>query len=358
MTVIGGGLARRSLLAAAAALVVAAGGAAQAAEELNALVWCDHSDPALIGPFEEANGVKVNLKEYEGTGTALSLIEQSQPGDWDVLVIDGVDVPRAIEAGILGPMPAEALPTADLFPEIVMADSQVRDGKTYAITEKFGYNTISYNAEKADAADMDDMAVIWSDKYKDRLAVYDYYLPVIGMVAVGLGLETAKLTEADLPAIREKLFAMKENAKLIGEVVASQTAIATGEVDLLVGGGEWVTAGLESEIPALKWVLPKQGGVRWSQSIGVFADSKKPELALKFVQYILSPEGQARLATSACYWAMPANSKAAGHLTDAQKKTLRWDDQGEYLKRAQLYPVPDADLDAKMQDLWTEFLQH
>ena len=37
------------------------------AQELNALVWCDHTDPALIQPFEEKFGVTVNLKEYEGT---------------------------------------------------------------------------------------------------------------------------------------------------------------------------------------------------------------------------------------------------------------------------------------------------
>ena len=70
-----------------------------AQQELNALVWCDHTDPELIRPFEEAHDVRVNLKEYEGTGTALSIIEQSQPGDWDVLVVDGIDVPRVVEAG-------------------------------------------------------------------------------------------------------------------------------------------------------------------------------------------------------------------------------------------------------------------
>ena len=111
------------------------------------------------------------------------------------------------------------------------------------------------------------------------------------MVAIGLGKNTADLTEADLPAIRKKLFAMKASAKQIGEVVSSQTAIATGEVDVLVGGGEWVTAGLTTEIPELDRVLPEQGGVRWSQSIGVFASSAKPDLAPEFVKYILSPRG-------------------------------------------------------------------
>ena len=34
----------------------------------------------------------------------------------------------------------------------------------------------------------------------------------------------------------------------------------------------------------------------------------------------------ARLATSSCYWAMPANSKAGDHLSAQQKTALRWDD--------------------------------
>ena len=49
---------------------------AEASNELNALVWCDHTDPALIQPFEEKHNVKVNLKEYEGTGAALAIVEQ------------------------------------------------------------------------------------------------------------------------------------------------------------------------------------------------------------------------------------------------------------------------------------------
>lgn len=342
-------------VAACLVAVLFAGGAN--ATELNALVWCDHTDPGLIQPFEEEHGVTVNLKEYEGTGAALSIIEQSRPGDWDVLVIDGVDVPRAVDAGILAPLPVEQLPTDSLFPELVMAENHVHGGQTYAISEKFGYNTISYNKERVDPADMLDMSVIWSDKYSGRMAVYDYYLPVIGMVAVGLGKRTADLTEADLPEIREKLFAMKAAAKQVGEVVSSQTAIATGEVDVLVGGGEWVTAGLTSELPELDWVIPRQGGVRWSQSIGVFADSTRKDLAVEFVKHILSPEGQAKLATSSCYWAMPANMAARGHLTAAQRAALRWDDQADYLARSQLYPAPDSDLDAKMQDVWTEMLQ-
>jgi len=32
------------------------------AEDINALVWCDHSDPNFLKPFEDASGIKVNVK--------------------------------------------------------------------------------------------------------------------------------------------------------------------------------------------------------------------------------------------------------------------------------------------------------
>lgn len=342
--------------AAAAAALMLFATPSFAAEELNALVWCDHADPALLEPFEKANNVKVNTKEYEGTGAGLSIVEQSQPGDWDVFVVDGIDVPRVVAMGLLAPMDEASLPIADLYPELVMRDQTTKDGKFYAVSEKFGYNTISFNKDKVDVADMQSLEALFSDNYKGKIAVYDYYLPVMGMVALSLGKKTSELTEADLPAIKEKLFKLKENSKLVGEIVSSQTALATGEVDVLVGGGEFVTATLHKDNAALDFSIPKEGGVRWSQAIGVFAASKKQELALKFVQYIMSPEGQARLATSSCYWGVPTNTKAA--LDADQKAVLRVDEQAEFLKRAQLYPAPDADLDAKMQAVWTEFLNH
>jgi spermidine/putrescine transport system substrate-binding protein len=326
-----------------------------AAADLNALIWCDHSDPNLLKPFEDASGIKVNVKEFEGTGAGLAIVEQSQPGDWDVMVIDSIDVRRGVERKLFEPLDEASLPIADLFPEVVMDQHNKIDGKRYGVTEKFGYNTIGFNKSKVDVADMESLASLTDPKYKGRIALYDYYLPVIGMAAMAIGKKTAEISEADLPAIKEVLVKMKANTKAVTDVVSSQTALATGEADVLIGGGEWVTAGIAKENPDLDFSIPKEGAVLWSQSLAMFKDSRNKELALKFIQYVMSPEGQARLATSACYWGMPANAKAA--LDEDQKKILRFSEQGEFLKRAQGYPAPSEELDKKMQDLWTAVLQ-
>ena len=328
------------------------------AQEINALVWCDHADPALIEPFEAATGITVNLKEYEGTAAGLAILDQSQPGDWDVLVIDAVDVGRAVDLGLLAPMNPDQLPTTNFFPELIMADNNTRDGVTYAVTEKFGYNTIAYDRTAVDPADMEDMATLLSGKYDGRIAIYDYYLPVLGMMGLYAGVNTADLDAAAVEGLREPLMQLRAASKLVGDVVSSQTALATGEVDILVGGGEWLTAVLAADNPNLDWTIPSQGAVRWAQSLAILADSTHQEDAMKFVQYITSPEGQARLATSSCYWGMPANAAAGDVLTTEQKAILRWDNQPDYLARSQLYPVPDAALDTAMQELWTDMLQN
>lgn len=327
---------------------------ARAADEINALVWCDHTDPALLDPFTEATGIRVNTKEFATTGEALAILEQSRPGDWDALVIDTVDVQRVARLGHLAALTPDDYPWGDIFPELRDEVLHYVDGKLYGVPEKFGYNTVAYDANKVDATDMRKASVFWNPKYAGRIAIYDYYVPVMQMVAIGLGIVPPQITQDDLPAIREKLLEMKKLAALVGDVVAVQNALVTGSADIIAGGGEFAVAGLQGESPNLDWVLPDEGGIRWMQSLAIFETSARKEAANQFVQYVLSPDGQGRLATSACYWAMPANSKAT--LDAAQKKTLRWDEQPTFLPKSYHYMSPEPDIDAAMLEVWTEFL--
>lgn len=350
---------RRHFLQAGGAAVAAGAFAglprrARAADEINALVWCDHTDPALLDPFTEATGIQVNTKEFATTGEALAILEQSQPGEWDVLVIDTVDVQRVARLGHLAALAPGDYPWDDIFPELKDESLHYVDGKLYGVPEKFGYNTVAYDSSKVDPADMRKAAVMWNPKYSGRIAIYDYYVPVMQMVAIGLGIVPPQLTQEHMPAIRAKLLEMKPLAALVGDVVTVQNALVTGSADIIVGGGEFAVAGLQGENPNLDWVLPDEGGIRWMQSLAIFETSERKEAANQFVQYVLSPDGQARLATSACYWAMPANSKAA--LDEAQKKTLRWDEQPSFLPKSYHYMSPEPEIDAAMLEVWTEFL--
>jgi spermidine/putrescine transport system substrate-binding protein len=289
------------------------GGIAAADGTLNVLTWCDHEDPTLLQPFEQANDVKINFKDIDSTAAALAVLGQSKPGDWDVLVVDETDTGRLVDQKLLEPLDANDYPFADIPPEIADPKLTSADGQLYTVPEKFGYNTVAYNKAAVDPKAMTDINAIWDPQYKGRIGIYDYYVPEIEYVAMALGKKPTELSEADLPAIKEKLIALKANSAMVGDVTTVQQALASGSVDIVVGGGEWMTAG------------------------------------------IASPEGQGKLATSSCYWGMPANSKAV--LTDEQKAILRWNEQPGYIKSSYPYLQMTPDFDKSLQALWAEVLQ-
>lgn len=329
--------------------------AADAKKEINALVWCDHTDDAFLNGFTQKTGVKVNTKVADSTGAALAILEQSRASDWDVMVVDSTDVRRVVGRGLLEVLDPKEYPLDAIPEKIQLPEHNTIDGKLYAIPEKYGYNAIAFDSNKVSAEQVYDIAILWNPKYKGQIAIYDYYLPLVTQIAIALGKNPAELTEADLPTIKQTLIKMRQNAALVGDITTSQTALATGRVSMIAGGGEYIVSGLKKAQPNLDWTLPSVGTARWQQSIAILAGSTHKSEAKAFVQYILSPEGQARLATSSCYWGMPASTKAT--LTSSEKAILRWNDQSGFIANSFPYISPTEKFDAAMQDLWAEVMQ-
>ena len=112
-----------------------------------------------------------------------------------------------------------------------------------------------------------------------------------------------------------------------------------------------------AETPDLDWVLPDDGGVRWMQAIGVFANSEKQQLATEFVKYILCARGSGA-AGHLVLLLGDAGQRPRPALTAEQKQVLRWDEQPGFIAKSYPYFIPNPELDAKMLEVWTEFLQH
>ena len=93
-------------------------------------------------------------------------------------------------------------------------------------------------------------------EYAGRIAIYDYYIPTMEMVALGMGIRPDTITKDNLPQIRDKLLEMKKLASVVGDVPTVQNALITGAADIIVAGGEYSVVNLMKENPALDWVLP------------------------------------------------------------------------------------------------------
>jgi spermidine/putrescine transport system substrate-binding protein len=326
---------------------------AHSAEDLNLLTWCDHTDAALLAPFEKANDVKINVKVYELTGAAISLLEQSQPGDWDVFVVDSADVLRFAKQGKLEPLNKADFPYDDFFEGAKLPHLHEADGKLWGVPEKFGFNTIAYDNRAIGKDGKVALKDLFTPEMTGKVAVYDYYLPVIKSLALMKGIKPNDFTEQDLEAIKPELFALKKQAKVVGDLTTTQNALTSGDSVVLLGAAEWAMS-VKKELPHIDWTIQSEGGLRWSQSVSIFADSKKKDLSLKLAKYLVSPEGQGAVATASCYWAMPVSKKAV--LSDEQKDLMQFDKIDSFLANSYDYGAVSEDLDKKMNEVWTEFL--
>ncbi len=69
----------------------------------------------------------------------------------------------------------------------------------------------------------------------------------------------------------------------------------------MAGIGDWITGVLEKDGAQVASVVPKEGGIQWTKSWSIGKGTKNADIAKKFLQYMLSPEGQVHSARMAAY---------------------------------------------------------
>ena len=300
-------------------------------ESLNILVWADHAGEDVLGPFKEKYGVHVNIKTFEMTPTAVATIQGSSPGFWDVIVVDDADVPLFVENGFIQPLDPARFDLSDFWDEYKHMPTCFIGDTMYAIPTKFGYQGLAYNTNFVDPADVESYACLWDDKYAGKIGFYYYPLQNVETLGFYLGLEPGPLTDEQLDQMADILRDIKKQLKMAGDVTGCQQALANESVYIIAGGAEFITAGMAQDGLPVTWTLPNEGGLRWNETVTLGAGAQNQELAELLIEYYISPEGQARLATSEAYWAMPTNSAASAFLTGEQMEILQWDAQPGYL---------------------------
>ena len=131
-------------IAAGVALVFAAYPAG--AQELNALVWCDHSDPRCSGPSRRPMGSRSTSRNSKAPSRPCHCraVEARRLGcDGDRLDRCG----RGVEK-VLSSVAGRPAAFAEIFAEVTMDQHTKIDGKRYG-SGKIRYNTIGFNNQKS-----------------------------------------------------------------------------------------------------------------------------------------------------------------------------------------------------------------
>ena len=271
--------------------------------ELNMLAWYGHGEPDVVGEFEAANNVKFKPKYYAGGDNMLALIAQSPPGTYDVILSDAEFVQQLNTAGYIDELNPADYPFDDfLYDEWKQFPGHWKDGKLYSMMVRFGHLGVSYNTKAISAEEAASYKCFWKPEIKGKLGHFDWHLPNLGQLSLYNG--NALPFDIDATAWAQ----VQETAKTLRPQVGgffdyggTFNSLKNGEMLAMAGIGDWITGVLQRDGADVASVVPKEGGIQFTESWSIGKGTKNADMAKKFIQYMMSPPGQVPSATMLAY---------------------------------------------------------
>lgn len=258
------------------------------------------TDNALYESFEQKTGFKIRLIEAEADKLIERIKSEGANSPADVLItVDAGRLARAQAEGILQPASSRILQTN------IPASLREPGGHWFGFSKRA--RVIIYNKAKVNPAELSTYEDLATDKWKGRVisrsssSVYNQSLT--GSVLAARG---NKETEAWVQGLVSN-FARKPE----GNDTAQIKAVAAGVADVSFVNTYYVVRMANSKKPEERAIAEKIGiffpnqtgagkvgrGVHVNISGGgVAKNSKNPDIAIKFLEYLISPEAQAIFA--------------------------------------------------------------
>jgi spermidine/putrescine transport system substrate-binding protein len=280
----------RGLLALALiVVVVGAAKPAKAQRTLHVYNWTTYIADNTISDFEEKFGVDVVYDTYADMSEMYAKFQAGNPG-YDVIVPSYDYVPIMIEAGLLEELDLSKIPNFANLTESFKNPGYDPDNK-YSIAYQWGTIGIGYNSSKI-GKDIVSYGDMFTDELKGRISILESQRETMAMFLHYLGKDANSTDPADLEALKQFFIEKKDWIVSFHEADA-QFAIAKGDIDAAtVWSGDMlqVIADPANAEQGLKYVIPAEGGLLWTDNLAIPKGAPELDLAYEFINYILDPQ--------------------------------------------------------------------
>ena len=333
---------RRVFLLGAAALA----GCARKRPRLNVYNWSNYVAPDTVANFEREFGVEVRYATYESNEEMLAKVLGGNSG-WDVVFPTHNRILPMREYGLLAPLNHAWLPNlANLEPRFQTPPWDPR--LEVCVPYMWGATGIAYNRSVAPAPAA--WADLWSTRLKGRMTMLDDPEEVVGACLLKLRLSYNSTAPPDLRRAEREAIAQKPllraylNAEFRDQLVAGDVLVAHS----------WATTAQQAidAAPQLAFAYPIEGFPLYGDNAVVLRESRRAELAHKFIDYLLRPPVAAAIVETSR--TATANGAAQALLPESLRRNTTLFPTPETLARGQWIGTMPAATQRLRDRIWTE----
>ena len=268
---------------------------ANAATELTMIAWYGHGEADMVEEFEAMHNVKIKAKYYAGGDNMLALISQSPPGTYDIVLSDGEFVQLLNEAGYVEKMDPDEYNMHDSFDEYARFPGHWEGDDLYSVIVRFGYLGVSFNTTIISHEEAMDYNILWDSKLTGKVGHFDWHLPNLGCLSLRDGNDNPTpfdINAAQWKKLQETTLSLKPQVGGYFDYGGTFSSLKSGEIHAMCGIGDWITGVVKKDGAPVDSVVPKQGGIQWTESYSIGKGSQKQDLVKKFIKYMTSGPGQ------------------------------------------------------------------
>ncbi|MCW6036474.1 spermidine/putrescine ABC transporter substrate-binding protein [Spirulina subsalsa FACHB-351] len=257
----------------------------RASNVLNVYNWSTYIDPDVVREFEQRFNVRVQYDTYDSNDTLLAKIQPGNPG-YDIVVPTDDYVESMANQGLLEELNHDNIPNLkNVDPRFL--DNPFDPGNKYSVPYQWGTFGIGYNIQ-ATGGEIKSLREIFDDKYRGRVALMEDSRAMLGSVLIMLGYSPNTTNRQELEEARDFLV---EHRSVVATFApdTGQDLLDQGEVDIALEWSGDVFQVME-ENENIRYVIPKEGAIIWTDNLAIPKDAPHKELAETFINFILEPE--------------------------------------------------------------------
>jgi spermidine/putrescine transport system substrate-binding protein len=261
--------------------------------------WPLYIDKQTVPDFEKATGIHVNYIQdvndnNEFFGKMQPLLAQGQSGGRSIMVVTDWMAQKMHQLGYAQDLDKSAIPNVEKNLVPALQHPSFDPNRDFSVPWQSGMTGLVVRTDLA--PDVHSICDLFKSQYKGKVDMLTEMRDTVPLVMKCMGVDLSQATEQDWLGAIDKIKQAADSGQIrrfTGNDYARD--LTAGDVDAVIGwSGDAVQ--LQADNPNIKFVMPKEGCMLWSDNMEIPVGAPNPTAAEAWMNYVYDPKNQAQIA--------------------------------------------------------------